>query len=407
MAQFLVFLLAYALSQFFRSFLAVIAPELGLELGLDARGLSTVSMAWFLAFALSQFAVGAALDGLGPRRTIPAFMAIAVAGAILFASATTYAAVIAAMVLIGMGSAAIYMGAVYTFARTLPAGHFAQWCSWLLGLGSLGNLLSATPLAYAAEMLGWRTTFLAIAALTAVSSLLIFAVVRDPAPSASSRDAAPLGFWPALGRIVRIPALWPMVPLIFVSYAVLLAERGLWVGPYFAEVHSLGPTERGNAILAMAAAMSAGAILYGPADRLLGTRKWIVVTGTVVTATLLAALGMLSQATLTTSVVLMTLIGAAGMTYAVLLAHARTFLPDHLIGRGITLVNFLFFAGAVALQPLSGWAVDSLRAAGHAPAEVFATLHTGFAALLLVALLVYLGAREDNRGQSATPRPGR
>jgi sugar phosphate permease len=405
-AQFLIFLLAYVLSQFYRSFLAVIAPELGQEFSLDATGLSTASMAWFLAFALSQFAVGAALDKAGPRRTMPAFMSVAVAGAIVFASATGFAGIVAAMVLIGIGSAAIYMGAVYTFARTVPAHRFAQACSWLLGLGSLGNLLSATPLAYAAETLGWRTTFLAIAALTALSGLLILAVIRDPAPPAATTGPAP-GFWRALGTIVGIRALWPMVPLLLISYAVLLAERGLWVGPYFAQVHGLGPTERGNAILAMAAAMAVGALLYGPADRVFGTRKWVVATGTAVTAGLLAALGLLPGATLTTSVVLITLIGATGMTYAVLLAHVRNFLPDNLIGRGITLVNFLFFAGAAALQPLSGWAVDGMRAAGAAPPEVFAALHFGFAGLLTAALLVYLGAREDDRGQSATPRPGR
>lgn len=407
MAQFLVFLLAYALSQFYRSFLAVIAPELGAELRLDATGLGTLSMAWFLAFALAQFAVGAALDGLGPRRTMPAFMAVAVAGAAVFASSGSYTGAVAGMVLIGAGSAAIYMGAVYTFARTVAPEKFAQACSWLLGLGSLGNLLSATPLAFAAETLGWRTTFLAIAVLTALSALLILMVIRDPAPAVTNAGEQVPGFWQGLRKIAGITALWPMVPLIFVSYAVMLAERGLWIGPYFSQVHDLGPTERGNAILAMAAAMSLGALLYGPADRVFGTRKWVVIVGTLVTAGLFAALGLQPEAPLTTSVALVTSIGAAGMTYAVLLAHARAYLPENLLGRGITLINFLFFAGAVALQPLSGRVVDALRAAGHTPAEIFATLHWSFAGLLIAALLFYLGSEERDRGQSATPAQAR
>ncbi len=61
-------------------------------------------------------------------------------------------------------------------------------------------------------------------------------------------------------------------------------ERGLWAGPYFTAVHELEPVARGNALLVMAAAMSAGAILYGPLDRLLGTRKWIVFGGVSLTA---------------------------------------------------------------------------------------------------------------------------
>ena len=55
MLLFLVFLLAYTLSQFYRSFLAVIAPGLAAELGLTASDLANVSAAWFAVFALAQF----------------------------------------------------------------------------------------------------------------------------------------------------------------------------------------------------------------------------------------------------------------------------------------------------------------------------------------------------------------
>jgi MFS family permease len=197
--------------------------------------------------------------------------------------------------------------------------------------------------------------------------------------------------------------LWPMIPIIAISYAVMLAERGLWVGPYFADVHGLGPTDRGNAILAMAVAMAVGAMLYGPADRLFGTRKWVVVAGTVVTITLFAGLGLFPNASLATAIALIAALGTAGMTYAVLLAHVRSFLPEHLLGRGITLTNFLFFAGAVMLQPTSGMLVEGLRTAGSTPAEIYGTLHLAFAGLLAIALVVYLASRETDRGQSATP----
>ena len=56
-------------------------------------------------------------------------------------------------------------------------------------------------------------------------------------------------------------------------------SAGLWAGPYFSSVYGLEPVARGNALLVMAAAMSAGAMAYGPLDRLLGTRKWVVFGG--------------------------------------------------------------------------------------------------------------------------------
>ena len=61
--------LAYVYSQFYRSFLAVVSPELGADLGADAAALSSASGAWFATFALMQFGVGVGLDRFGPRRT--------------------------------------------------------------------------------------------------------------------------------------------------------------------------------------------------------------------------------------------------------------------------------------------------------------------------------------------------
>jgi hypothetical protein len=88
------------------------------------------------------------------------------------------------------------------------------------------------------------------------------------------------------------------------------------------------------------------------------------------------------------------LIGAFGTTYAVLMAHGRTFLPDHLLGRGITLMNFTFMTGAALVQLISGQVVDALKAAGQKPTDVFATLHLGFGVALLLATLVYLTAQK-------------
>ena len=70
MPAFIIFLIGYVLSQFYRSFLAVIAPELSAELHLTPQDLGNILACWFAAFAVVQFPVGAALDKHGPRRTL-------------------------------------------------------------------------------------------------------------------------------------------------------------------------------------------------------------------------------------------------------------------------------------------------------------------------------------------------
>ena len=89
MTTFLVLLAAYTLSQFFRSFLAIVAAELAREIGLSAADLGAVSAIWFATFAFAQFPVGYCLDRYGPRRTLAGFMLLAVAGAGLFAAPPT------------------------------------------------------------------------------------------------------------------------------------------------------------------------------------------------------------------------------------------------------------------------------------------------------------------------------
>ena len=392
MLQFPVLLLAYIISQFFRSFLAVIAPELSRELALSPRDLGNMSAIWFWAFALAQLYVGWSLDRLGPRRTMSAMMLAAVAGAIVLASAQGIAGCLLGMALIGFGCAPIYMGSLFLFARGGGGTErFALMSSLLLAIGSLGNAISSSPLAAASQAFGWRPTFLAIAAATALAAGLLAWLLRDPPRIDPATDDQ--GLLAGLGAILSLRALWPFLPITFVSYAVILAERGLWVGPFLAEVHGLTPVPRGNAVLAMALAMSVGALAYGWADRLGLGRKEVVTAGSLVTAAMFFLLGAAGGSSLPLAVATLALIGAAGMTYVQLMAHAKLFVPEALLGRGISTMNLLYFAGAAVTQQVSGAAVAQMKAAGMSAAATYGALHEGFGLLLLAGTAVYLAAR--------------
>ena len=391
MIPFFGFLAGYILSQFFRSFLAVIAPELAIELHLDPQALATMQTAWIIGFTLMQFPVGWALDTIGPRKTVTTTMLAAIIGAVLFARATSAFELDLALALIGVGCSAIYMGAIFVLGRMYSAKRFALLCSWLIGMGSAGNLLAASPLAWAATEIGWRNAMGLIALTTALATVLLFFIIRDPAPSSHTRQ---VGFWRGLWTIMQLKALWPILPLTAVGYALLIAERGLWAGPYLSDVHGLGPVDRGNGLLIMAAAMSFGAMVYGPLDHWLHTNKWIVAVGTVLTAASFLYLGLAAPDT-SQAILALSLLGASGMTYGVLMAHGRSFVPDHLLGRGITLMNMLFIGGAGVVQPISGAVMNQMK--DQPIANGYATLHIAFGVALLVTLAIYLFSRDVER----------
>lgn len=96
--------LGYMLSQFYRAFLAVLAPTLRDEVGAMPGDLALSSGLWFIAFAAMQLPVGWALDRFGPRRTVAIPLALGGAGgAAIFAVATAPWHLHVAMTLLGIG----------------------------------------------------------------------------------------------------------------------------------------------------------------------------------------------------------------------------------------------------------------------------------------------------------------
>ena len=397
MLVFLVFLLSYVLSQFYRAFLAVIAPELAAELGLDASVLANISAVFFIVFAVAQFPLGIALDRIGPRRTVPAIMLLAAAGAALLANARTGAECILANALIGLGCSPIYMGALYVFGRTTPPERFGFLCACLIGIGSLGNLLAATPLSLAAQAVGWRGAFYGIAALTLVSALLYWLVVRDPPQLKVTPASGSRSMLAELGQILCIRGLWPLFPLTALCYSCVVVERGLWIGPFLSQVHGLDQIALGNAALVMAIAMSGGALLFGALDHWSGRRTALIALGSGLVAAGFLLMAVVPARPLWLDVLTLAVIGCAGLNLPLLTAQARAYFPDHLLGRGITFMNFLTIGGAGVVQWLSGVYVAALQAGPASPASVYASLHFAFAVTVAVASVVYVMAHVGKR----------
>lgn len=394
--MFPVLVLPYVLSQFYRAFLAVVAGDLSRDLGLDSAGLANMQAAFLIAFALCQVPVGLALDRLGPRRTLAFGMCAAVAGSVMLAAAYSPLQAVAAMALIGAGCSPVFMTGFYVIARFYPPARFATLSSLLLGLGTLGDPLSGAPLGLAVAAFGWRATMLGMAAVTAVSLVLVAAVVRDP-----PRAAAPEGSGSALAgarQILATRALWAIFPMALVSYACVIATRGLWIVPYLQTVHDFGPHALSLSATAMGFAISAGALLYAPLNRLSGDAKRTVMVGMSATVAGWLVLGLFGDRSATLALGLLLFVAACGMSFAIVLAHARAFMPVHLLGQGATMMNLVFMGGAGIGQWLSGRYVQAAEIASVAPPQLYGRLFTGFGVVLGAALLIYAFAPPERRG---------
>ena len=378
-------MLGYVFSQFYRAFLAVLTPVLATDLGATPESLASASGWWFLAFAVMQLPVGWALDRIGPRRTASGLLLVAAAGAAVFAMATGPVAVIWAMALIGAGCSAILMAGYYIFARQFSPAVFGTLAAVMVGVGSLGNLAASLPLSAAVAAFGWRGTLWVLAAVTALAALAIFALVRDPARVEGGAKGSLLD-------LLKMPALWPVLIMMAAAYPPGAGLRGLWAGPWQADVFGADAATIGQVTLIMGLAMVAGTFAYGPLERVLGTRKWLNFGGNALAlACLLGLMARVDQPGWLT-VALLAGVGFFGSSFPMVMAHGRAFLPPHLIGRGVTLINLFGIGAAGVMQLVTGRVYAAVPADPvQAPYEaVFLT----YVVLVAVGLTVYLFSRD-------------
>lgn len=382
--------LAYGLSQFYRTFLAVLTPVLTAELDLTKADFALASGLWFFSFAAMQFIIGVGLDRIGPKRTTFWILApFGTAGGILFACAQTPLMIIVAMALIGIGFSPVLMAAVFLFAKRYEPQRFASLTSIFIALGVGGAVFGASPLAYAAGYFGWRAVMAGLTALTVMVAVWIYFTVEDPAPEPHSGNS---GFGGYLD-LLKMRALWPLWPAVFFSYAVMIGIRGLWAGPYLSLMQGADLKLIGNVTLAMSVAMVVATLSIGVLSKKFKSEKRVALALNLAVVLSCAILAfnpgmVLWQATL--CLVAVTLFGSSFVAQA---AHGRRFYPPHLVGRGVTLLNAVSIGGAGILQFVTGPLVTA-TANPAAPGLQWSWLFGVYAAGLGLACVLYSFSEE-------------
>ncbi|MGE0766545.1 MAG: MFS transporter [Hyphomicrobiaceae bacterium] len=397
-----------SLSQFFRASTNVIAPELIRDLSLTPEMLGFANACFFWALLAIQVPVGLLFDRIGARYTVGMLAIFAVAGALLHAVVTTGNGLAGARFLLGLGHGGSFIACVFLVSRWYPRQRWTTVLSRVWAGSMLGIAAAGTPLALAADTIGWRQSFLILAVISALVALLFVIVVRDQPPGTPEIGHEPETVATALKgfmTILRLPGLPHVLALQTVAYAVLTTILGLWAGTYLHDVHGLGTIERGNVLIAMALGQIVGLLAMGPLDRLLDTRKWVAVAGATCTLIVLSVLAAFPALPTSIAIALLVLLTAVAAYGPVIVSHARTFYPERLAGRGVTTANMAQLLGCALLPMLTGLIPGffPIGPSGYAT-EAYGWIFAAIAATLLCGLLGYLKARDvpPSQGTIAT-----
>jgi len=366
----------FILSMFYRVSNAVIAPNLIQDLGLNAETLGILGGAFFYSFALFQIPMGPLLDRIGPRIIIASFSFTGALGAFLFAFGTSFTAALLGRVLIGVGMSSVLMGSFKVFVLRFSPDRFATLVGILLSIGTLGNILAASPLAYLTSTVGWRMTFIFAGMITTLLAFLIYWVLKGENNTEDHRSPSKpaVGVLSSMRLILGSLAFWQIGVVAFFRYGTFVALQGLWLGPYLIGTKGYSPLQTGNLLIFLAMGIIVGGPISGRlSDQIFRSRKGVALLGLSLYAlSLFPLLGMVNIGSPYFYGFLFFLMGLFCSFGMVIYSHAKELFPVSISGTIMTLVNFFTMAGGAVLMPLIGRVVESFPKTNHAyPAEAY------------------------------------
>jgi MFS family permease len=394
---YLISCLLFIFSQFYRSSIAVISPSLVEEFSLDTEELGLISAAFFYAFATMQIPVGLYLDSLGPRFFMTALSLVAAAGAVVFACAESVSALIVGRILLGVGMACNLMGPLKLITSWFSPLYFATLSAIFVSVGTAGNIAAATPLVWLTELIGWRTTFLLFAISNSLISILFYLIARnrpEDTPTSRPKTDTTVSLSVALSGIVQLFSrrdYWLISIGTFFRYGIYASVQALWAGPLLMVAMGLSPFMTGNLLLAMSIGLIIGSPICGwISDRILLSRKYVIITGLVTMAGILIMLSVLPKGTwLLILFALFFGFGFSSSSGQIMYAHIKERMPLNNAGVAMTGINFFTMAGVAFFLHGLGWAIKEFYPGGSPAPEVFRVAFAFFGGSLVLTALIY------------------
>lgn len=373
--------LMYTLVYFYRVSLAVVSSDISRDLALTPQQLGSLAGVLFYVYAVAQIPLGPLIDRIGPRLVISYCGLLTTLGGLLFARAKGLATAMAGRVLIGIGTAAVLMAIFTIFSRWYSRQEFGRISGWMVAAGNLGNLAGTAPLALAVGWLGWRHSFLIIALLQGLVTLLIFLKVQDRPPQPLEPEPAEQherpGLLAAWGVIARDRSFWLLAAIAFCWYGNYLAVQGLWGGPFLMEIIGLSREEAGQMLMWTSIGFIVGSMTSDRiAQQVFRSYSRTLLAGQLLLAGLMTGfLGWLPLLPHWGLGLYFLGIGLAVSSGVMIYPIIRASVPVAMVGTGLTSLNFFVLMGAAVAQQgmglviarYGGYCLEGFRAAFMLP----------------------------------------
>ncbi|HIJ40974.1 MAG TPA: MFS transporter [Deltaproteobacteria bacterium] len=359
----------YFFAYFHRVSTSVIAPDLLAAFDVNATALGFMSSMYFYLYAFEQPVVGYLADRWGPRWVVAGWTLVAALGCFLFGMAPSIEWASVGRALIGFGVGGVFVPGMKAFSQWFRVEEFATLTGTLLALGNLGAIVATTPLAWAAQMWGWRGSFMVIGAITLGLALGAFLLIGNPEPKAdtslekgpSSEGSKADGALKSILQIFSSLRFWILGIIFFGAFGTYLTFQGLWATTFLMALLGLDLFHASMFNMLVPIGLIVGAPFTGWISNRFHLNKGWILIGLLVLETGLWACMVFGGKSLGHSGILFVLFilgGASGGLGAMLWGLVRETTPTPILGLTTGLLNPFPFVGVAIYQVWTGAILD-------------------------------------------------
>ena len=398
---------------------AVAIPDLSAAFVLNAAELGLLTSLYLWPFALMQPVAGALTDRFGSRRTVTAFLVVAGAGQVLFASAPTFVVALIGRALTGLGASILYVGAARIMAQWFRGREFGTLTGAWTSVANLGGLSAAGPLMALIMVAGWRLSLGGVGVVMLATALLRYVMVRDspsergfptlaeidglPEPPAASQSMS-------LGQgvlvVLREPNTWLLGGYAFLLFGTMTMMQGLWAVPYLMDVYGQSQQQAANALTLWAIGLIVGCTLWGyMADKVVGSRKRVVLAGAGVYGLLWGLLA-IWPAGLPIGVLSVAMFwgGFFASTWIPSYAQLKDSVPFEVVATAMGILNLFFWLGGAVYQQASGLILAEFpKLNGHTSVAAYQAVFWLCLGSVGLSIILVALSKEHRPAPAATP----
>ncbi len=334
----------------------LIMHQLMTKFQIDASDYGLLSSMYYFGYAGAQLPVAYCLDRFGPRWVISICIFLCSLSTLLLAHSPYWGVVLIARFLIGVGSAAGFLGTAKVISQWFDGKYYGRMLGVTFSYGFLGAVYGGKPVANWLTLSHWESVMDSIACLGMGLGIMVILFLRST------------GFYERPQERPQLADIWQIITdkkLILLGVCNLLMVGALegfadvWGIPFLMKAYVL---EKGTAAL-LTSIIFIGMLFGGPilafiAEKTSSFLKTASAAGILSALLMFSLLLALRDSSLTLLMVLMFLLGILGCYQVLILTMGSFIAPPALLGMTSAFLNCINMLGGAFFHSIIGFILD-------------------------------------------------